>query len=69
MRTLDIEAPGWRPTARAHTFDCRDNAANLANRFDCVHSALAPGTFDGEMAALQRALLAEEAAPSVCAHE
>ena len=24
VRTLDIEAPGWRPTARAHTFDCRD---------------------------------------------
>ena len=25
VRTLDIEAPGWRLTARAHTFDCRDN--------------------------------------------
>ena len=33
----------------------------LANRFDCAHSSLAPGSFDGEVWALRRALLAEAA--------
>ena len=35
------------------------SVARIANRFDCAHSSLAMGAFDGEMLSLQQALTAE----------